>query len=209
MAPPLEGPALFDHPLAAAVIEVVAVRGYGAASVEEIVVRAGVPREEFELHFADKADAVIRVFESYIDDFKRRAERAYRSAPAWPDSLRAAAYEFVSWTEDHPNAYRFGMVRILEAGEMARLRREELFMWCAGLVDAGREAAPDPDAVPVAAPMIAIGRVVEIATRHASGVFDADPTATVPELMYAVVRPYLGEAAARAELSLPPPGRQD
>jgi AcrR family transcriptional regulator len=208
MAERLEGPALFGHPLAAAVIEVVAVRGYGEASVEEIVARARVPREEFDLHFADKADAVLRVFESYIDDFKRRAEHAYRSAPAWPENLRAAAYEFVSWIEDHPYAYRFGMVRILEAGEMARLRREELFNWCAALVDAGRETAPDPAAVPGAAPLIAIGRVIEIATRHAGGVLEADPGATVPELMYAAVRPYLGEEAARAELSMPPPGRQ-
>jgi AcrR family transcriptional regulator len=208
MATPLEGPALFGHPLAAAVIEVVVERGYGEASVEEIVTRAGVPREEFEHHFADKADAVLRVIESCIDDFKRCIGRAYMSAPAWPDNLRAAAYELISWIEDHPYAYRFGMVRILEAGEMARLRREELFTWCAAMVDAGREAAPDPAAVPAAAPMLAIGRVVEILTRHAGGVLDADPGATLPELMYAVVRPYLGEDAARAELSMPPPGRQ-
>jgi hypothetical protein len=91
---------------------------------------------------------------------------------------------------------------------MARLRREEVFTWCARMIDVGREAAPDPAAVPEAAPLIAIGRVIEIATRHASGVLDVDPTATLPELMYAVVRPYLGEDAARAELSMPPPGRQ-
>jgi hypothetical protein len=30
---------------------------------------------------------------------------------------------------------------------------------------------------------------------------------TVPELMYGAVRPYLGEAAARRELDIPPPPR--
>jgi AcrR family transcriptional regulator len=208
MAARLEGPALFGHPLAAAVIEVFAVRGYAEASIEEIVASAGVPREKFDSQFTDKADAFLRVAQCYYDDFKDRAARAYATAPSWPDSLRAAAYELVAWIEENPHAYRFGMVRVPEAGEMARVRREELFIWCAGLIDRGREAAPDPAAVPEAAPLMAIGRVVEIVTRHATGVLDVDPAATVPELMYAVVRPYLGEEAARAELSMPPPGRQ-
>jgi AcrR family transcriptional regulator len=207
MAAALEGPALFDHPLAAALIEVVARRGYQEASIEEIIARAGVGREEFDRLFADKAEAVLRVFESYIENFKYRTGRAFASVPTWPSSLRAVAYEGVAWIEDHPHAYQFGMLRILDAGEMARLRREELFAWCAGLIDAGREVAPDPAAVPLAAPMIAVGAVVEIMARHAAGEMDARPRDVVPELMYGAVLPYLGEAAAREELALPPPGR--
>jgi AcrR family transcriptional regulator len=203
-----EGPALFDHPLAAAVIEVVAVRGYEEASVEEIVARAGVDRAEFDLLFTGKADAVLRVFESYIDNFRYRAGRAYASAPTWPENLRAAAYELVAWIEDHPHAYEFGMVRILDAGEMARLRREELFTWCGGLIDAGRAVAADPAAVPPAAPMIAIGAVVEVLTRHAAGDMEGSLTEIVPELMYGAVLPYLGEEAAREELAHAPARRR-
>jgi AcrR family transcriptional regulator len=208
MAGPPQGRELFEHPLAAAVIEVVAVRGFADASVAEILARADVPREEFDLLFTGKADAVLRVFESYIDDFKRRVGSAYRSTPSWPDNLRAVAYEFVSWIEDHPYAYEFGMLRILDAGEMARLRREEVFTWCAGMIDAGREVAPDPGAVPQAAPLIAVGAVVDMATRHAAHELEADPWATVPQLMYAAVLPYLGEDLARAELTRPPPPRR-
>jgi AcrR family transcriptional regulator len=207
VSPPLEGPALFDHPLAAAVVEVVAVRGYEEAGIEEILARAGVGRAEFDRLFAGKADAVLRVFESYIENFKYRTGRAFGAAATWPDSLRGAAYEGVAWIEDHPHAYQFGMLRILDAGEMARLRREELFAWCAGLIDAGREVAPDPAAVPLAAPMIAVGAVVEIMARHAAGEIDARPREVVPELMYGAVLPYLGEEAARAELGRAPQGR--
>jgi AcrR family transcriptional regulator len=208
MAVRLEGPALLGHPLAGAVIEVVAERGYGEATIEEIVARAGVTREDFDLLFADKADAVRSVVEALNEDFRDRVASAYAREPAWPDSLRAAAYELVAWVEDHPLAFAFGMKGIRDADEMTRLRQEELFRWCAGLIDAGREAAPDPAAIPEAAPSMAIGSIVEIVTRHATGVLDADPVATVPELMYPVVRPYLGEEAARAELSMPRPGRR-
>jgi AcrR family transcriptional regulator len=208
MAAPLEGPSLFDHPLSAAVIEVVAIRGYEQASVEEIIERAGVPRSEFDRLFTDKADIVLRVFESYIDNFKHRAGRAYESFPTWPDNLRAAAHEFLAWIEDHPHAYEFGMVRILDAGEMARLRREELFVWCAELIDAGRAVAPAPEAVPAVAPLIAIGAVVEMTTRHAAGEFEIDPEDATRQLMYAAVRPYLGEEAAREELTRERKGRK-
>ena len=207
MKAPLEGPALFDHPLAAAVIEVVASRGYEESRIEEILARAGVDRAEFDLLFADKADAVLRVFESYIENFRYRVGRAYASSPTWPDSLRAAAHELLAWIEDHPHAYEFGMVRILDAGEMARLRREELFTWCGTLIDAGRAVAPDPAAVSPAAPMIAIGAVVEVLTRHAAGDMDGTLAEILPELMYGAVLPYLGEGAAREELSHAPPRR--
>jgi AcrR family transcriptional regulator len=207
MAARLEGPALFDHPLAAALIEVVARRGYHEASIEEILARAGVEREEFDLHFAGKEDALLRVFESVIENFKCRAGRAYASFPTWPGSLRAAAYEVVAWIEDNPHGYEFGMLRVLDAGEAARLRREELFTWCASLIDAGREVAPDPDAVPRAAPLIAVGAVVEMLSLHAAGELEAGLAETVPKLMYGAVLPYLGEEAAREELAHQPTRR--
>jgi hypothetical protein len=43
------------------------------------------------------------------------------------------------------------MIGILEAPEIVLARREELFRWCAGLVDAGRSLAPDPERAPRAA----------------------------------------------------------
>ncbi|MBS1885799.1 MAG: hypothetical protein JSU06_01280 [Actinobacteria bacterium] len=193
-------PALLVHPLCAAVVEVVAARGYAEASVEEMIERAGVGRQEWDHLFTDKADAVLRVFECHAEDFKRRVGRAFAEAPGWPDNLRAAAWQIVTLIEAYPAAYRFGVWRILEAGEMARLRREELFAWCASLVDAGRTVCPDPAAVPNAAAVIATGAAIDALTRHAAGELDRRPADLVPALMYGAVRPYLGEEAARTEL---------
>jgi len=193
-------PALLLHPLCAAVVGVVAERGYAEARVEEMLDRARVGREEWDRLFTDKADAVLRVFEGYAEEFKRQVWQAFLAAPRWPDNLRAAAWQMVTLIEAYPEAYRFAVWRILEAGEMARLRRDELFAWCASLVDAGRAVCPDPAAVPGAAPMIATGAAVEALTRHAAGEIDRCPAEMLPALMYGAVRPYLGEEAARAEL---------
>jgi AcrR family transcriptional regulator len=201
----LEGPALFEHPISAAVIAAIFERGYQGASVEEFLQRSGITAAEFDRRFDGKRDATLRVFEAYIDDFVTRARTAFESSPDWPENLRATAYEVVRWIGRYPEAAWFGMVGVLEAGDMALVRREEVFKWCASLIDRGRAVAPDPEAVPRSAPLIAIGAIVEMLRRYEEGSLIADPIATVPELMYAAVRPYLGEEAARRELEIPPP----
>jgi AcrR family transcriptional regulator len=201
----LEGAALFDHPISAAVVAVVRERGYERASVEEFCRYAGIGREEFERNFSDKAEATVRVFEAYIADFKARVGAAYRISGPWPGSLRAAAYEVIRWMREHPDAPWFGMVGMLEAGEMALVRREEVFKWCAELIDGGREVTADPAGIPTAAPLLAVGAVVETLRRQEEGSIEKAPVEAVPKLMYGAVRPYLGEAAARAELEIPPP----
>jgi AcrR family transcriptional regulator len=198
----LEGAALLAHPIAAAVIAVVRERGYEFATAAEFQTRAGMSEGEFGRQFESKADATLRVLEACIADFKARVGDAYRAAGPWPESLRAAAYEVARWMRDHPDATWFGLIAMLDGGEMARVRREQTFLWAAQLIDAGREVAPDPAAVPASASLLAVGAVVENARRQEEGSIGG---VTVRGLMYGAVRPYLGEDAARAELEIPLP----
>lgn len=201
----LEGDALLAHPLARAVIEVVNERGYELAEVTAFVARASISEAEFYRSFAGKAEVVLGVLEAMIAEFRRRVDAAYRSGGAWPDSLRAAAHETARWLLEHPERARFAMVSTVPAGDMARARREGLFLWGASLIDEGRSVATDPDAVPARAGVIAIGALVEDLRRHQEGSLSGDIPAALPRLMYASVRPYLGEAAARRELEMPLP----
>ena len=207
MAPtsPLEPAILFRHPLAAAVVAELAEAGFQAASIDAMIARAGSSRAEFDRFFDDKEDAATRVFEAYAENFKERAGRAFAAESTWPDNLRAAAYETARWILDHPHGTRFGMVSSLEAGERPRLVREGTFRWCAGLIEQGREVAPNPVAVPEGAALMAVGAIVEILARTTQGTLEADTVAMVAPMMYGAVRPYLGEEVARAELVIPPP----
>jgi hypothetical protein len=96
------------------------------------------------------------------------------------------------------------MVGVLDAGEMAQVRREEVFRWCASLVEAGREASPG-EPPPRSAALITVGAVVEGLRRQQEGTLRGDPVEVVPQMMYRAVRPYLGEEAALRELGIPPP----
>jgi AcrR family transcriptional regulator len=205
-APAGRSPDPFADPVATALVEIVAERGYEATDVDAVLTRAGITMTEFRRRFADKEDCVQQVFEGFIEDFLTQVRGAFEAEERWPTSLRAAAYATTDWIDDHPDTARFGMVDVLAArNEMIRVRREEIFVYCAGLIDAGRALAPDPATVPESAAVMAIGAVVQIVARRMQTGEDLELGRLVPELMYGAVRPYLGEEAARAELSAPRP----
>jgi AcrR family transcriptional regulator len=198
----------FADPVATALVEVIAERGYEATDIDAVIRRAAVSPAEFRRRFADKEDCVQQVYEAFIADFLWHVRRAYDAAPGWPDALRAAAYAAADWMDEHPATARFGGVEILRArNEAVRLRREEVFLYCASLIDRGREVAPDPGAVPEMAPMMAIGAIAMILTRRMQKGEDLETDRMVPEMMYQAVRPYLGEEIAREELARARPPR--
>jgi AcrR family transcriptional regulator len=200
-----EGAALLAQPAVGAFLAVVRESGYPAATTERIAARAGITAAEFERRLGGKAEATLRIFEAMVEDFVGRVGRAFAAGGPWPASLRAAAYETARWMLERPDAAWFGFVGILEAGDMALARREEVFRWGASLIDEGRAVAPDPAAVPRAAALTAIGAIAAEMRRRLAEPAGAGVVDAVPRLMYASVRPYLGEAAARRELRLVPP----
>jgi AcrR family transcriptional regulator len=204
--PPRPDPDPFADPIALAVVDVVAEHGYEAATMDDIVARAGVSREEFERRFADKEDCALRCFEAFVTDYKWRVESAYDSQPGWRAGLRAAAYEVAEWMSENPNLIHFGAVDLLEAkSEMIRVRREEALGYGARLIDRGREEAADPTSIPASAPVLAIGSIVQLLAHQIQDGRAPNPFSIVRELLYLAVRPYVGEAAARQELTLPRP----
>jgi AcrR family transcriptional regulator len=200
----------WNDPIASALIDLVAERSYESVSVGEVIERAGVTRTEFERRFADKEDCALKVYEAFIVDFSGQVKAAYDAEPSWRPGLRAAAYAAATWISDHPRTARFGAVDVLEAqSEMIRVRREEVFQYCAGLIDAGRAEAPDPAAIPDSSAVMAIGSIAEMLTQRMQSERNLEPVRLVPELMYLAVRPYVGEAVAREELSVPPRAEAD
>jgi AcrR family transcriptional regulator len=199
------GPGLFAHPLAKATMEELREHGFEAAEVADICRRAGLRASDLPEPMRDKRHLLIAVSEAYAEDLQADVGAAFDAESVWPDSLRAAAYQMVRWISCHPEATWWGTVGLLEAGEAARARRDEIFAWAAGMIDAGRAVAPDPAAVPEQAATLVIGAIVETLGRKMQGGIGGEPVDGVRWLMYAAVRPYLGEDAAQAELEVPPP----
>lgn len=189
-----------------ALIELAFESNYQAVTVAEIAAKAGGGKEDFERIFPSKQACAVAAIEEVMARNLRVVQAAYDSEERWPDSLRTGAYAMARYVADHPKEVRFGMLDMLWAGEMTGALRDQFFGRFLAMVDAGREVAPDPDAVPPLAAESVIGSITQALGRFSlerGG--ERDPVAAVPEMMYLAVRPYLGEEAARKELTIPPP----
>ena len=95
---------------------------------------------------------------------------------------------------------------MLEGGELAQAHRDRYVRRPIELIDEGRREAPDPDSLSPALAEAVFGSIYRTLARELGGSGrGAEPDQFVPQLMYMAVRPYLGEEAAREELTTPPP----
>ncbi len=201
--PPAPDPDPYRDPIALAVVAEVAERGE-LASVGGVLSRSGVSAEAFYRRYTGLEDCAVEAYERLIAVYERRIGTAFNSQTDWRSSLRAAAYETADWMEEHPEVVDFGMTGVLKMkSELARVRREEVFVFCAGLIDLGRTEASAKAEGGESAAMFAVGSIIQLLTHRLRTNGPVEPHAIVPEMMFQVVRTYLGEEIAREELTLP------
>jgi AcrR family transcriptional regulator len=185
-----------------AMVDLAFERGYDSVTVDEVAERAGSSVAEFESVFGSKMACAVAILEEVAENNLRAVRGAFDSEPSWPDSLRAAAYAHAEWIAEHPKEMHFGLLQTLWASELTGALRDHFFGEYVAMVDAGREVAADPDTISASTAFGVVGAITEVIARRvgeAEGVQLAD---LVPEMMYLAVRPYLGEEAARRELTV-------
>ncbi len=191
-----------------AMLDLVCAKGYEATGVDDVVERAGLSRAEFDRFFSSKEDCTIAVLDDLTESCIKAVSAAFEAEPAWPDSMRAAAYAAADWMTEHPREVRFVTIEMLWGSDMGQVRREAGFRSFTGMIDAGREQAPDPQSIPHDTAEGLIGSIAQMLTKRLQQERVPSPYDFIPDLMYLAVRPYRGEEAARRELTMPPPPRQ-
>lgn len=186
-----------------AMVDLASERGYDAVEIADVAERAGGTVAGFESHFPSKLACAVAILEGIAESNLREVRGAFDAEPTWPDSLRAAAYTHAEWILANPKKMRFGLLETVWASELTGALRDHLFGEYVAMIDAGREVAPNPDSIPAFTAEGVVGSITEVITRRLDpGQMDELPQ-LVPEMMYLAVRPYLGEEAARRELTMP------
>jgi AcrR family transcriptional regulator len=191
--------------IVAAMVELVAERGYRATTVRQVLERARVSRANFKRLFSGKRDCFLQAYEELSERFSEHVFAAFEGEKEWRDGLRAAAYAAAHWIGEHPHEVRYATIETMAAGEFAVERREATLRRFVDLLDAGREQLDEPDSVSRAMAVGVVGGILGMLTKNLRRGVQARPEDFVPELMFLAVRPYLGHEAAREELSMPPP----
>ena len=104
-------------------VEAVAARGYGAATVTDVTKLARVSRTTFYENFKDKQDCFLAAYEDGAKAHFRHVVESIESRPDWLGQLRAGVHAWVEALETEPAYARTFLVEILAAGPRALERR--------------------------------------------------------------------------------------
>jgi AcrR family transcriptional regulator len=188
-----------------ALIDLCSEGGFAAVTVERLCERSSVGRAEFDAAYESLDDCFLRSFEIELGRFKERLDPIRFGDASWRERVRLTGYELLRLFEEDRRASHFLIVEVRTAGERALLLFGAEINAMVELIDEGRAFAAESGVLTRAtAEQIAGGFFNQLYSAFISGELPPGEE-IIPQLMYTVVLPYLGEAAALAELEIPPP----
>ncbi len=116
-----------------AIAETVALRGYGAATVADVVERAGVSRKTFYEHFRDKEECFLAAYDAGVEILMATMRDA-------GDDLRPRIHAFLATLADEPAFARTFVIEVGAAGPRALERRRSVHDAFAALTGGSDEA---------------------------------------------------------------------
>ena len=111
--------------LMAALTEMVAERGYAAATIGELARRASVSRGTFYEHFADKEACLLAAYDHFAAALLGAMTAEVGEDTPWESFIEAALAGYLGTLEREPTAARAFLVEMDAAGQTARRRRRE------------------------------------------------------------------------------------
>lgn len=190
--------------LLAAMLRAAAELGYREANVQDVIERAGVSRPTFYEHFANKEACFLAAFDATAERLRERvAAAAAKGGDSLRDRLRFGLETILHFAATEPDAARTLIVEARAASPDAVMRRDDLLDHFADCIDAQvRELLPDaPSYSPITAAGIVGGIEALLYSRLNKGETD-DLDALLPSMMYFLVLPFEGHAAASEELAV-------
>jgi AcrR family transcriptional regulator len=180
-------------------ISAVAERGYTETRVVDVVERAGVSRATFYDLFHDLEDCFLATYDHVSGRILDMATEAFNERPdaPWPERVGAAAAAVLELLSSWPEGAKFAIVEVLAGGPNALVRRDAVLRRFAEFVEAGRgQTSSDPPGMTALAVVGGIQEVVYSEVIH--GALSQLP-ARLPDIVYWVTQPFLGDEAAAAE----------
>jgi AcrR family transcriptional regulator len=109
-----------------AVGRAVAEKGYGGATIDDIVRRAGVSKMTFYEHFRDKEDCFIAAYEAASEELFQRVRAAHGEPDGWLERTGTGIRAYLTWLAGDPDLARAFLIEVAAAGPRAAECRERL-----------------------------------------------------------------------------------
>lgn len=185
-----------------AILRVAAEKGYELTTVDDVVAAAGLPRAAFERLFADREACFLAAYDGAIDVAVARVSAAYEGAAGerWPVRIEAALRAMVELFAGEAEVIRMAMVEVTAVGPEAQLLSRAALERFTPFLEAGRQTSPEARELPPGTARFAIGGATALIFDEVRGGRGAQLPTILPELVFAVLVPYLGPTAADGEM---------
>jgi AcrR family transcriptional regulator len=190
--------------LLAAALQEASRRGWGQTSVSHIVARARVSRKTFYELFDSREGCFAAVFEEAVTQLDRVAAPAYASEGTWSQRLRLALAALLAFLERDRDVGAFALACLAGDGSIHPRLRAQVLARLRDVVEEGRsQARVRGELSPLTAEVVVAGVLAVVHARlRARSPRLGD---LLNPLMWMIVLPYLGPAAAARELHRAPP----
>jgi AcrR family transcriptional regulator len=188
-----------------ATCEVVGEHGVAGLTVGRVCAQAGVSRRTFYEQFTDGEACLLAALDAQLERLAHELRSHYEREGKWRERVRDALSCLLERLDAEPSVARLCVVETLRGGPAVLERRSRVLEDLAAVVEEGRgKARAGSDPPPLTAQGVVGGALSVIHARLLSNAQRPLVELTGP-LMAMIVHPYLGPAAARAELERPTP----
>jgi AcrR family transcriptional regulator len=185
-----------------AMIRVAAAKGYEATTVTDVVEYAGVPRATFDETFAGKETCFLEAYDAIFDVLVAHVTAAFEAAAdePWPEQIAAGLGALVGLLSLEADIARMAMVEVTAAGDDARERYRAALARFTPFLEQGRTYSGQGDELPGDTARFAIGGATSMIFDEVRAGRGPELKRILPDLVFAVLMPYLGPEAAEDEM---------
>ena len=183
-------------------VRVAAAKGYEATTVTDVIEVAGVSEATFHEMFEDKAACFLEAYDAVIDVLVAHVTTAFEGAAdePWPDRIAAGLRALAELLALESDIARMAMVEVTAAGEGARERYRAALARFTPFLEEGRTYSGQGDELPPDTARFAIGGATSMIFDEVRAGRGPDLERILPDLVFAVLMPYLGPEAAEDEM---------
>ncbi len=185
-----------------AMVRMSAAKGYEATTVADVIEYAGVSRETFDEMFDSKEACFLEAYDAVFDVLVAHVTAAFEAASveAWPEKIAAGLGALVELLAMEADIARMAMVEATAAGDDARERYRAMFTRFTPFLEEGRTYSGQGEELPADTARFAVGGAASMIFDEVRAGRGPELKRILPDLVFAVLMPYLGPEAAEDEM---------
>jgi AcrR family transcriptional regulator len=183
----------------AAMIRVVGSKGYKGTSVADVIEEAGTSRTTFYKHFTDKHDCFLAAYDMLVEQVFAEVTANCNGSESWLQRVETGLTTIVRLFALDPELARTAVVEVAAAGAEARQRHWNAVARFTEYLEDGRELA-DGRELPENISLMSAGAVSGLIFDELLAGRATQLPAMLPDLLFAMLVPYIGPRAAAAEM---------